>query len=77
MSRTASGPSLEQAAGGDVVPTTADRIDPTARVRHFDQLSERAQRILVTAATDQPIEREAPDLRSGDVVRFTDYYVVL
>lgn len=60
--------------GSSVVVVSPERIGPNARVRDFDQLSERAQRLFV--ADDATDATAVPDLESGDVVRFTDYYLV-
>ena len=51
-----------------------DRVHPSARVRHFDQLSESAQEYVIAWANDEAVPNVLPDdLRSDDVVVFTDY----
>jgi hypothetical protein len=61
----------------------AENVPDDARVRHYDELDERAKEYLDAVATgrDRPFTdggRPEPvaDLRSGDVVVFTDYYRV-
>lgn len=52
----------------------AERVHPSARVRHFDQLSESAQDYVVAWASDGAVPNVLPeDLRADDVVVFTDY----
>ncbi|SFK80020.1 hypothetical protein SAMN04487950_1153 [Halogranum rubrum] len=51
-----------------------DRVHPSARVRHFDQLSESAQEYVIAWASDDAVPNVLPeDLRADDVVVFTDY----
>jgi hypothetical protein len=77
MSRTVRGSSREEETNGaTVVATRPERIGPTATVRHFDQLSDRAQRAVVAAATGEAGDVRASDLERGEVIRFTEYYVV-
>jgi hypothetical protein len=47
-------------------------------VRHFDQLSDRAQRVVAAADADwtPSVDAPTPALATGDVVVFTDYYRV-
>ena len=44
-------------------------------VRHFDQLSDRAQRIVAAADADRTpsVDAPTPTLADADVVVFTDY----
>ena len=53
-------------------------ITPDARVRHFDELSERAQRYVARAADGDPSAEPLPgDLRAGDVIVHTRYLSVV
>ncbi|WP_380680703.1 hypothetical protein [Salinigranum sp. GCM10025319] len=47
-------------------------------VRHFDQLSDRAQRVVAAADADwtHSVDAPTPALTDADVVVFTDYYRV-
>ncbi|WP_416840594.1 hypothetical protein [Haloferax sp. DFSO52] len=56
-----------------VVPITD--VPPDARVRHFDELSDRTQHALATAAPSGrlDIDPAATQLSRGDVVVFTEY----
>ncbi|WP_049916723.1 hypothetical protein [Halogeometricum pallidum] len=77
MSRTARGAQQEiPNEGMTIVRTGPADIDADATVRHYDQLSERARRVVADAANGSEPSVRAPDLSPGDVVRFTDYYVV-
>jgi len=51
-------------------------IRPDARVRHFDELSDRTQDAVFEIADEPRTVPEAADLEDGDVVKFTDYYQV-
>ncbi|MDS0299691.1 hypothetical protein NDI76_13160 [Halogeometricum sp. S1BR25-6] len=77
MSRTARGAQGEASTDGvNVVRTNPADIDADATVRHYDQLSERGRRAVAEAAAGLDSTVRVPDLAPGDVVRFTDYYVV-
>ncbi|MDS0294245.1 hypothetical protein [Halogeometricum luteum] len=77
MSRTARGAQGDASTDGvTVVRTGPADIDADATVRHYDQLSERGRRAVAEAAAGLDPTVRAPDLAPGDVVRFTDYYVV-
>lgn len=48
-----------------------------ARVRHFDELSDRAQEYVIAMTGDTPGEGQRPlDIRPGDVIVFTSYLYV-
>lgn len=47
-----------------------------ARVRHFDELDEATQTFVARVAAGEAPVGDAPDLRAGDVVVFTDYFSV-
>jgi hypothetical protein len=75
MSQTASESSHgDSADGATVVRTSVEDIDPTARVWHFDELSDRAQAAITAAADGRRPGVRVPDLAVGDVVRYTGYY---
>ena len=77
MSRTACDLHRDDSTEGvAVVRTGAADIDSDATIRHYDQLSERGRQVVADAAAGQDPTVRAPDLAPGDVVRFTDYYVV-
>ena len=72
-------PSLSAAhtTGAPVVVPVSD-VSPTARVRHFDQLDEDAQDALTAAVPNGrlDVDPESTRLSRGDVVVFTDYFLV-
>jgi hypothetical protein len=75
MSRTVSEQPGDGPADLTVVATSPEQIDPDATVKHYDQLTERAQQAVAAAAgcdTAPPI----PDLSPNDVVRYTGYFAV-
>ncbi|RDI72365.1 hypothetical protein [Halopelagius longus] len=75
MSRTARDRASDGGADrSDVVAIAPGSIDGDARVRDFDQLSESAQRAFVSEGAP---DAAASDLERDDVVRYTDYYLVL
>lgn len=77
MSRTARGAEYEESPEGlTVVRRSPADIDADTTVRHYDQLSERARQAVADAAAGLEPSVRASDLAPGDVVRFTDYYVV-
>jgi hypothetical protein len=77
MSRTARGAQGDASTDGvTVVRTGPSDIDADATVRHYDQLSERGRQAVAEAAAGLDPTVRPPDLAPGDVVRFTDYYVV-
>ncbi|WP_418280777.1 hypothetical protein [Halorubrum sp. DTA98] len=51
-------------------------IPPDARVRHYDELTDDAQDAVFEGAGRPQTVPEPGDLDDGDVVKFTDYYVV-
>ncbi|MBP1923323.1 hypothetical protein J2751_002362 [Halorubrum alkaliphilum] len=51
-------------------------ILPEARIRHYDELGDDAQATVAELAGRPRTAAEASDLEDGDVVKFTDYYVV-
>ncbi|KTG09341.1 hypothetical protein AUR64_16305 [Haloprofundus marisrubri] len=68
---------MAQSTNTTVAATRTDTVPAGARVRHFDELDERAQQMVVAAANGQLSNTASvPGLRSGDVVVFTDYYRV-
>lgn len=66
----------EATEGVTVVRTGADEIDPTATVRHYDQLSEPAQAAVAAAVDGERSVCRPPGLDVGDVVRYTGYFEV-
>ena len=51
-----------------------DTVPEGARVRHYDELGEPAQRLLAAAENGERAAGSAPGLADGDVVVYTDYY---
>ncbi|WP_154325995.1 MULTISPECIES: hypothetical protein [Haloferax] len=66
-------PATEFKASPAVVPITD--VPPGARVRHFDELSDRTQHALATAAPSGRLDIDPATTRlsRGDVVVFTEY----
>lgn len=65
------------------VPTSVPTVSATSEVpagstvRHFDELSEVAQEYLIDVTSDGSVPGPLPtDLDSGDVVVYTDYFLV-
>jgi hypothetical protein len=58
--------------------TSPEDIGTDDDVRHFDQLSDRAQRVVAAADADwtPSVDAPTPVLSTADVVVFTDYYRV-
>lgn len=55
----------------------AERVQPTAHVRHFDQLSETAQEYVAAWVRDGTAPGVVPtDLEPGEVIVFTEYVQV-
>ncbi|WP_224449033.1 hypothetical protein [Haloprofundus salilacus] len=68
---------MSQSANTTVAVTRTDSVPAGARVRHFDELDESAQQHVLAAANGQLTNTASvSNLRSGDVVVFTDYYRV-
>ncbi len=51
-------------------------VPPEAGVRHFDELGDEAQDAVFEAADRAHTVPDTGDLDDGDVVKFTDYYLV-
>ncbi len=51
-------------------------IPSDARVRHYDELGDDAQAAVVEVAGAPWTASEPDDLNDGDVVKYTDYYLV-
>ncbi|WP_159484060.1 hypothetical protein [Halorubrum sp. JWXQ-INN 858] len=51
-------------------------VPPNARVRHYDELSDDTQDAVVELAGRARTLPETADLDDGDVVKFTEYYLV-
>ena len=51
-------------------------VPPDARVKHVDELSDEAREAVYELAGRPRTVSEREDLDDGDVVKFTDYYVV-
>ncbi|VTT87931.1 hypothetical protein DM2_1265 [Halorubrum sp. DM2] len=47
-----------------------------ARVRHFDELSDDEKQVVAELAGRPRTAPETSTLEDGDVVKFTDYYLV-
>ncbi|ELZ53414.1 hypothetical protein C467_13657 [Halorubrum hochstenium ATCC 700873] len=47
-----------------------------ARVRHFDELSDDEKQLVAELAGEPRTAPETSNLEDGDVVKFTDYYLV-
>lgn len=60
--------------GSTVAPTRTDSVSEDARVRHYDELGEDAQRLLADVADGDRTAGRAPELADGDVVVYTAYY---
>jgi hypothetical protein len=52
------------------------RVPADARVRHYDELDDDEQGIVRELAGEPWTAPETGDLDDGDVVKFTDYYLV-
>ena len=52
------------------------RIPADARVRHYDELDDEEQGVVRELAGEPWTAPETGDLDDGDVVKFTDYYLV-
>jgi hypothetical protein len=57
----------------DLELAPAETVEPGARVRHFDELSEDAQAFLIENVTEPTAEFVPVDLLHGDVVVFNRY----
>jgi len=51
-------------------------VPPDTRVRHYDELSDETQNAIYEIAGRPRTTPETGDLADGDVVKFTDYYLV-
>ncbi|WP_224268328.1 hypothetical protein [Haloprofundus salinisoli] len=68
---------MAQSTNTTVAATRTETVPAGARVRHFDELDESAQQLVLEAANGQLTNTATvSDLRSGDIVVFTDYYRV-
>jgi hypothetical protein len=76
MSRPVSEQPGDDPTPAGVVATPPEQIDPDATVKHYDQLTERAQRAVAAAAAGCEATVPASDLSPDDVVRYTGYFVV-
>jgi hypothetical protein len=57
--------------------TTVEEVPADASVRHFDELSHRAQRRFLRLVEEGTVPREGDGaLSAGEVVVFTEYYRV-
>ncbi|QWC20785.1 hypothetical protein KI388_03960 [Halorubrum sp. 2020YC2] len=52
------------------------RVPADARVRHYDELADDEQGVVRELAGKPWTAPETGDLDDGDVVKFTDYYLV-
>jgi hypothetical protein len=52
------------------------RVPADARVRHYDELDDDEQGIVRELAGEPWTAPETGELHDGDVVKFTDYYVI-
>ena len=52
------------------------RVPADARVRHYDELGDEEQQIVWELAGEPRTAPETENLDDGDVVKFTDYYLV-
>ena len=52
------------------------RIPADARVRHYDELDDEEQGVVRELAGEPWTAPETGDLDDGDVVKFTDYYLI-
>jgi hypothetical protein len=52
------------------------RVPSDARVRHYDELDDDEQGVVRELAGEPWTAPETGDLNDGDVVKFTDYYLV-
>ena len=52
------------------------RVPPDAAVRHYDELGDDTQATVAELAGRPRTAPEPRDLDDGDVVKFTEYYVV-
>jgi len=52
------------------------RMPSDARVRHFDELSDDEKQVVAELAGRPWTAPETSTLEDGDVVKFTDYYLV-
>ncbi|TKX54762.1 hypothetical protein EXE42_06515 [Halorubrum sp. SP3] len=52
------------------------RIPSDARVRHYDELSDDEQGVVRELAGEPWTAPEIGELDDGDVVKFTDYYLI-
>ena len=55
--------------------TRTDSVPEGSRVRHFDELDERAQNAVASLDADTTV-CDAPELAAADVIVYTDYYRV-
>jgi hypothetical protein len=51
-----------------LTPTALSEVDPTDEVRHVDQLTDRARRVVAAAPERRPARVRAPSLSGVDVV---------
>ena len=52
------------------------RVPSDARVRHYDELDDEEQGVVRELAGEPWTAPETGDLDDGDVVKFTDYYLI-
>ena len=55
--------------------TPTDSVPDGSRVRHFDELDERAQDAVVSLDAGSTV-CDAPELATADIIVYTDYYRV-
>ena len=55
--------------------TRTDSVPEGYRVRHFDELGERAQDAVAGVDTGSAV-CDAPELTAGEVIVYTDYYQI-
>ncbi len=75
MSGTVDGVAKRSESGDRVRVTRTESVPEGSRVRHFDQLDERTQDAVASIDGAHAVF-DAPELTTGDVVVFTDYYRV-
>jgi hypothetical protein len=68
--------SLSPGLDGPLTLVPASDVDATDEIIHFDQLTDRAKRVVIAATEGRSVSVHAPSLESVDVVVFTDYYRV-
>ncbi len=52
------------------------RIPPETRIHHYDELGDETQAVVAELAGRPRTAPQSSDLDDGDVVKFTEYYLV-